>query len=55
MGLSSLIMNGIINFDQNSSYNLRFGVPMTRKIIRTNKFGFQTISTIGLMLICICF
>ena len=46
MGLSP-IMNNILTLDQNASYNLRSGVTVTRKNIRTNKFGFETISTIG--------
>ena len=50
MGLSPPIMNDILALDQNPSYNLRYGVTVTRKNIRTNKFGFETISTIGAVL-----
>ena len=39
------IMNCILTLDQNSSYNLRSGVAVTRRIIRTNKFCFETVST----------
>ena len=47
MGLSPPIMNGILTLDENASYNLRSGVTVTRTNIRTNKFGFETITTIG--------
>ena len=50
VGLSSPIMNNILTLDQNASYNLRSGVTVTRRNIRTNKFGFETISTIGAVL-----
>ena len=50
MGLSPPIMNDILTFGQNASYNLRSGVTVTRRNIRTNKFGFETISTIGALL-----
>ena len=50
MGLSSQIMNDILTLDQNDSYNLRSGVTVTIRNIRTNKFGFETISTIGAVL-----
>ena len=50
MGLSPPIMNDILTLDENSSYNLRSGVTVTRKNINTNKFGFETISTIGAVL-----
>ena len=32
--------------DQNASYNLRIGVIVTRRNIRTNKLDFETVSTI---------
>ena len=35
---------------ENASYNLRSGVTVTRRNIRTNKFGFETISTVGAVL-----
>ena len=50
MGLSPPIMNDILTLDQNASYNLRSGVTVTRKNIRTKKFGFETISTNGAVL-----
>ena len=39
MGLSPPIMNDILTLDENASYNLRSGVTVTRRNIRTNKFG----------------
>ena len=50
MGLSPPIMNDILTLDENASYNLRSGVTVTRRNIRTIKFGFETISTIGTVL-----
>ena len=50
IGLSSPIMNDILTLDENTSYNLRSGVTITSRNIRTNKFGFETISTIGVVL-----
>ena len=50
MGLSLPIMNDILTLDENASCNLRSGVTVTRRNIRTNKFGFETISTIGAVL-----
>ena len=53
MGLSPPIMNDILTLHENASYNLRTGVTrrnITRRNIRTNKFGFETISTIGAVL-----
>ena len=50
MGLSPPIMNDILTLDENASYNLRSGVTVTRRDIRTNKFGFETITTIGAVL-----
>ena len=50
MGLSPPIMNDILTWDENASYNLRSGVTVTRRNIRTNKFGFETITTIGAVL-----
>ena len=43
-------MNDILTLDSNASYNLRSGVTVTRRNIRTNKFGFETISIIGAVL-----
>ena len=42
-------MNDIISLDQQASYNLRAGVTVTWGNIRTNKFGFETVGTIGLI------
>ena len=50
MKLSPPIMNDILTLDQNAFYNLKSGVTVTRRNIRTNKFGFETISTIGAVL-----
>ena len=50
MGLSPPIMNDILILDENASYNLRSGVTVTRRNIRTNKFDFKTIRTIGAVL-----
>ena len=50
MGLSPPIMNDILTLDENASYNLRSRVTVTRRNIRTNKFGFETITTIGAVL-----
>ena len=49
MGLSPPIMN-ILTLDRDASYNLMSGITVTRRNIRTNKFGFETISTIGAIL-----
>ena len=51
MGLSPPIMNDILTLYQNASYNLRTDVTVTRRNIRTNKFGFETISTTGAVLL----
>ena len=40
-------MHDIISLDQDVSYNLSAGVTVTRRNIRTNKFGFETVTTIG--------
>ena len=50
MGLSPSIMNDSLTLNQNAFYNLRSGVTVTRRNIRTNKFGFETISKIGAVL-----
>ena len=50
MGMSPPIMNDILTLDQNASHNLRSGVTVPRRYIRTNKFGFETICTIGAVL-----
>ena len=43
-------MNDILTLDEYASYNLRSGVNVTRRNIRTNKFDFETITTIGAVL-----
>ena len=50
MWLCPRIMNDILNLDPNASYNLTSGVTVTKTNIRTNKFGFETINTIGAVL-----
>ena len=50
MGLSSLVMTGIFSLNENSSCNLRSGVTVKRRIIRTSKFDFETVSTIKAIL-----
>ena len=48
--LSPPIMSDIFTLSENSSYNLRCGVTMNRWNMRTSKFGFETVSTIGAIL-----
>ena len=50
MGLSPPIMNDILTLDEDASDNLRSGITVTRRNIRRNKIGFETISTIGAVL-----
>ena len=50
MGLSPPIMSNIFRLSESSSYNLGCGVTMNRRNIRTNKSGFETVSTIGAIL-----
>ena len=50
MRLSPPIMNDVLTLDQNVSYNLTSGVTVTRRNIRTNKFGFETIRTTEVVL-----
>ena len=47
MGLSPPIISNIFRLNENSSYNLRCGVTVSRRNIRKSKFGFETVSTIG--------
>ena len=47
MGLSPPIMSDIFRLRENSSYNLRYGLTVNRRNIRTRKFRFDTVSTIG--------
>ena len=49
-GLSPPIMNNIFRLSENSSCNLRCGVTVNRRNIRTSQFGFETVSTIGTIL-----
>ena len=46
MGLSPPIMSDIFSLSENIPYNLRCGVTVDRRNIRTSKFGFENISTI---------
>ena len=50
MGLSPRIMSDIFSLSENSSYNLRSGVTVNRQNVRTSKFCFETVSTIGAIL-----
>ena len=50
MGLSPRIMSDIFSLSENSSYNLRCGVTVNRQNVRTSKFCFETVSTIGAIL-----
>ena len=50
IGLSPPIMNDILTIDQNASCNLRSDVTVTRRITRTSKSGFCTISAIAAVL-----
>ena len=47
MSLSPLIMSDIFSLSKNSSYNLKCAVTVNRRNIKTSKFGFKTVSTIG--------
>ena len=47
MELSPSIMNDIISLGQIASFNLRGGVTVTNRNMRTSKFGFKTVSTMG--------
>ena len=42
-------MSNIFSLSKNSSYDLRFGVTVNRRNIRTSKSGFETVSTIGVI------
>ena len=50
MGLSPPIMIDIFSSSENSSYNLRCDVTVNSRNIRTSKFSFETVSTIGAIL-----
>ena len=43
MGLSPPVMFDIFSLSENSSYNLRSSVAMSRRNIRSSKFGFETL------------
>ena len=43
-------MGDIFGLSENSSYNLSCGVTVNRRKIKTSKFGFETVSTIGAIL-----
>ena len=45
MGLSPTIISDIFSLSENSFYNLRSGVSVNRKSIRTNKSGFETVQS----------
>ena len=47
MGLSPPIMSNIFSLSENSSYNIRSGITVNRRNIRTSKLGFETVSSIG--------
>ena len=47
MGLSPPITSDIFSLSENSSYNLKRGVTVNRRNVRTSKFGFETVSTIA--------
>ena len=50
MDFSSPIMSDIFSLNEKSSYNLRSGVTVNRRNIRTSKCSFQTVSTIRAIL-----
>ena len=43
IGLSPPIMSDIFSLSENSSYNLRCGVTVNRRNLRTTKFGFEAV------------
>ena len=50
MELSPPIMSDIFSLSENSSNNLRCGVTVNRRNIRTSEFGLETVSTSGAIL-----
>ena len=50
MGLFPPIVSVIFSLSENSPYNLRFGITLNKRNIRTSKFGFETVRTIGTIL-----
>ena len=50
MGLSPPIISNIFRLSENSSYNLKCGVTVNRRNVRTSKFGFEIVITIGAIL-----
>ena len=47
MGLSLSSTNDTLSLGHNASCNLRAGVTMTRRNIRSNRFDFETVGTTG--------
>ena len=47
IGHSPPIMKNISHIEENAFSDLRSGVTVTRSNIKTRKFGFKTVSTIG--------
>ena len=43
-------MGDIFSLSENNPYSLRSGVTMNRRNIRTSKFDFETVSTMGAIL-----
>ena len=50
MGRSLPILGVIFRLSENSFYNLWSGVTVNRRNIRTSKFGFETVSTVKIIL-----
>ena len=50
MRLFPPFMSDIFSLSENTSYNLRSGVTVNRQNTTTNKFRFETVSTIGAIL-----
>ena len=46
MGLSVPIMSDIFSLSENGSYSPRCGVTLSRRNIRTSKFGYETVRTV---------
>ena len=47
MGLSRPIASDIFSLSENNFYNLRSGVTVNRRNIKTSKFDYETVSTNG--------
>ena len=50
MDLFPPIRSDIFSLSENSSYSLRSSFTVNKLNIRTNKFGFETVITIGIIL-----